>query len=60
MYDEEAAGCFLVQKVLLEESLDNELEKMGEDDTSRISPVETLMTKNPGERERGILDKTSV
>ena len=26
----------------------HEPEKMGEDDTSRISPEETLMTKNPG------------
>ena len=46
--DEETAGSPQFKRARLEESLDNEPEKMGEDDTSRISPAETLMTKNPG------------
>ena len=44
--DEESAGSS--KRARLEESLDDEPEKMGEDDTSRIRPEETLMTKNPG------------
>ena len=43
--DEDSAGSS--KRARLEESLDDEPEKMGEDDTPRISPEETLMTKNP-------------
>ena len=32
----------------LEEPLDDEREKIEEEDTSRVSPEETLMTKNAG------------
>ena len=46
--DEETAGSPQFKRACLEESLDNELEKMREDDTSRIGLEEILMTKNPG------------
>ena len=44
--DEETGGSSQFVRARLEETLDNEPEKMGDDDTSRISPAETLMTKN--------------
>ena len=44
--DEETGGSPQFKRARLEESLDDEPEKLGEDDTSRISPEETLLTKN--------------
>ena len=45
--DEETAGSPQFGIARLEEPLDDEQEKSGEDDPSRIGPEETLMTKNP-------------
>ena len=43
----ETAGNPQFKRARLEEPLDDEQERTGEDDTSRISPEEPLMTKNP-------------
>ena len=46
--DGETVGSPEVQKARLEEPLEDEQEKIGEDDASRISSEESMMTKNPG------------